>query len=67
MGAGFDSTYFRLRSSGLLEGVVFVEIDFLDVAVRKANIIRDRKLLEDVLRSGDKSDLEIKENNYMGK
>ncbi|KAL3831855.1 hypothetical protein ACJMK2_023552 [Sinanodonta woodiana] len=39
LGAGFDSTYFRLKHQNLLEEVTFCEIDFPDVVRRKKEII----------------------------
>ncbi|XP_068602852.1 tRNA wybutosine-synthesizing protein 4 [Brachionichthys hirsutus] len=39
LGAGFDSLYFRLHSDGALDRTVIFELDFPDVAQRKAAII----------------------------
>lgn len=39
LGAGSDSLYFRLKASGLLAGAGVWEVDFLDVAKRKAERI----------------------------
>ncbi|KAK3589042.1 hypothetical protein CHS0354_007991 [Potamilus streckersoni] len=39
LGAGFDSTYFRLKHQNLLEEVTFCEIDFPDVVRRKKETI----------------------------
>uniref|UniRef100_A0A668B046 tRNA wybutosine-synthesizing protein 4 n=1 Tax=Myripristis murdjan TaxID=586833 RepID=A0A668B046_9TELE len=39
LGAGFDSLYFRLHAEGLLDRAVVFEVDFPDVARRKAALI----------------------------
>lgn len=39
LGAGFDSTFFRLKSLGLIENCIFYEVDFPKVVKRKADII----------------------------
>ncbi|KAF7655661.1 hypothetical protein LDENG_00052610 [Lucifuga dentata] len=39
LGAGFDSLYFRLHADGALNEAVVFEVDFLDVARRKAALI----------------------------
>ncbi|XP_030643412.1 tRNA wybutosine-synthesizing protein 4 [Chanos chanos] len=49
LGAGFDSLYFRLHSEGPLEGMVVFEVDFPDVAQRKAALIRGNTALKDAL------------------
>ncbi|XP_004623556.1 tRNA wybutosine-synthesizing protein 4 [Octodon degus] len=41
LGAGSDSLYFRLKASGLLTGAGVWEVDFLDVAKRKAERITE--------------------------
>lgn len=41
LGAGSDSLYFRLRSAGLLAGAAVWDVDFPEVARRKAERIRD--------------------------
>ncbi|XP_035689312.1 tRNA wybutosine-synthesizing protein 4-like [Branchiostoma floridae] len=45
LGAGFDSTYFRLKSEGLLENTVFYEVDFPEVTQRKSDMIQAYELL----------------------
>ncbi|XP_066542635.1 tRNA wybutosine-synthesizing protein 4 [Hoplias malabaricus] len=49
LGAGFDSLYFRLRAERALEHVVVFEVDFPDVAKRKAALINSSVLLKDAL------------------
>ena len=50
LGAGFDASYFRLRSKGQLsDNDVYVEIDFLPLCQRKAALIRNSKALCDVM------------------
>ncbi|XP_064614438.1 tRNA wybutosine-synthesizing protein 4-like [Liolophura sinensis] len=39
LGAGFDSSFFRLASEGLLEDTVYIELDFPEVVKRKGEII----------------------------
>lgn len=41
LGAGSDSLYFRLKAAGRLPGAAVWEVDFPDVARRKADRIRD--------------------------
>ncbi|KAG5198273.1 hypothetical protein MJG53_012894 [Ovis ammon polii x Ovis aries] len=41
LGAGSDSLYFRLKTAGRLAGAAVWEVDFPDVAERKAQRIRD--------------------------
>ncbi|XP_004466778.2 tRNA wybutosine-synthesizing protein 4 [Dasypus novemcinctus] len=41
LGAGSDSLYFRLKAAGCLAGAAVWEVDFPDVARRKAERIRD--------------------------
>ncbi len=45
LGAGFDSAFFRLQSSGLLSNTTFYEVDFPDVVRRKATIIKNNEEL----------------------
>lgn len=45
LGAGFDSSYFRLKEQGLLDKCVFIEVDFPDVVKRKQNIINKQSSL----------------------
>ncbi|XP_063069032.1 tRNA wybutosine-synthesizing protein 4 [Engraulis encrasicolus] len=47
LGAGFDSLYFRLHEEGVLEGVTVFEVDFPNVAQRKAALIRSDPQLKD--------------------
>ncbi|NWW84325.1 TYW4 protein, partial [Rhynochetos jubatus] len=54
LGAGFDSLYFRLKDLGLLHRTVVYEVDFPDVACRKAALIgRTRELSALVGDSGE--------------
>ncbi|KAI1885314.1 hypothetical protein AGOR_G00218870 [Albula goreensis] len=53
LGAGFDSLYFRLHAEGALEKVVVFEVDFPDVAQRKAALINGSSHLREVLRDWD--------------
>uniref|UniRef100_A0A8C4QQS5 tRNA wybutosine-synthesizing protein 4 n=2 Tax=Eptatretus burgeri TaxID=7764 RepID=A0A8C4QQS5_EPTBU len=39
LGAGFDSTYFRLKAEGLLSGVTMFEVDFPAVIRRKLELV----------------------------
>ncbi|XP_077072010.1 tRNA wybutosine-synthesizing protein 4 [Siphateles boraxobius] len=49
LGAGFDSLFFRLHSEGALGGVTVFEVDFPDVARRKADLINSNACLKDTL------------------
>ncbi|XP_007898284.2 tRNA wybutosine-synthesizing protein 4 [Callorhinchus milii] len=49
LGAGFDSSYFRLKASGELENVVMYEVDFPDVVQRKAALIKNSQELVQLL------------------
>lgn len=49
LGAGFDSLYFRLHSSGVLTGAVVFEVDFPDVARRKSALINSNNILREQL------------------
>uniref|UniRef100_A0A672KR60 tRNA wybutosine-synthesizing protein 4 n=1 Tax=Sinocyclocheilus grahami TaxID=75366 RepID=A0A672KR60_SINGR len=49
LGAGFDSLYFRLHAEGALGGVTVFEIDFPEVARRKATLINSNTCLKDTL------------------
>ncbi|XP_054421488.1 tRNA wybutosine-synthesizing protein 4 [Pteronotus mesoamericanus] len=58
LGAGSDSLYFRLKTKGLLSWAAVWEVDFPDVARRKAERIRDTPELCAVtgpIQSGDPS------------
>ncbi|KAG5851677.1 hypothetical protein ANANG_G00054190 [Anguilla anguilla] len=50
LGAGFDSLYFRLHAEGAMERVVVFEVDFPDVARRKAALINGSDHLKDALK-----------------
>ncbi|XP_062571126.1 tRNA wybutosine-synthesizing protein 4-like [Saccostrea cucullata] len=49
LGAGFDSTYFRLRSEGVLEKTSFYEVDFPDVVQRKNSLIQSNEDLKNLI------------------
>ncbi|KAM9486203.1 tRNA wybutosine-synthesizing protein 4 [Clarias gariepinus] len=49
LGAGFDSLYFRLHAEGALARVGVFEVDFPDVARRKAALIGSNQSLKDGL------------------
>lgn len=49
LGAGFDSAFFRLQSSGHLSNTTFYEVDFPDVVRRKATIIKGNEELRKLL------------------
>ncbi|KAF4109123.1 tRNA wybutosine-synthesizing protein 4 [Onychostoma macrolepis] len=49
LGAGFDSLYFRLHAEGGLGGVTVFEVDFPEVARRKAALINSNTCLKDAL------------------
>jgi len=50
LGAGFDTSYFRLKEKGLLgKNCRYVEIDFPDVIRRKRNIIDQHQVLKNVI------------------
>uniref|UniRef100_A0A1A8IU58 tRNA wybutosine-synthesizing protein 4 n=1 Tax=Nothobranchius kuhntae TaxID=321403 RepID=A0A1A8IU58_NOTKU len=51
LGAGFDSLYFRLRADGDLDRAVVYEVDFADVAQRKAALIAANETLGGMLDS----------------
>uniref|UniRef100_A0A3Q2DE97 Uncharacterized protein n=1 Tax=Cyprinodon variegatus TaxID=28743 RepID=A0A3Q2DE97_CYPVA len=51
LGAGFDSLYFRLHADGVLDGAVVFEVDFPDVARRKAALIGADAALRGMLDS----------------
>ncbi|XP_037543073.1 tRNA wybutosine-synthesizing protein 4 [Nematolebias whitei] len=51
LGAGFDSLYFRLRADGALNDAVVFEVDFPDVARRKAALIASNINLRGMLDS----------------
>lgn len=49
LGAGFDSAYFRLKSQGLIDNVMFCEIDFCDVVKRKHTVISTNSTLNSLI------------------
>ncbi|XP_034042461.1 tRNA wybutosine-synthesizing protein 4 [Thalassophryne amazonica] len=51
VGAGFDSLYFRLCADGALGGAVVFEVDFPEVARRKAALIGRERVLRDMLNA----------------
>ncbi|XP_074660085.1 tRNA wybutosine-synthesizing protein 4-like [Tubulanus polymorphus] len=53
LGAGFDSSYFRLKNQGLLKDVIFYEIDFIENAQRKANLIRNCESLNGLIQESE--------------
>ncbi|XP_076857570.1 tRNA wybutosine-synthesizing protein 4 isoform X2 [Brachyhypopomus gauderio] len=55
LGAGFDSLYFRLHADKALERAIVFEVDFPDVARRKADLINGTSCLKDALADGDLS------------
>lgn len=40
LGAGYDSAYFRLREAGLLESILFIEVDFSKVIANKQQLLQ---------------------------
>ncbi|RXN29035.1 tRNA wybutosine-synthesizing 4 [Labeo rohita] len=53
LGAGFDSLYFRLHAEGALGDVTVFEVDFPEVARRKAALINSNTCLKDALPDWD--------------
>ncbi|KAK5609958.1 hypothetical protein CRENBAI_007764 [Crenichthys baileyi] len=51
LGAGFDSLYFRLHAEGVLDGTAVFEVDFPDVAQRKAALVACNVTLRGMLDS----------------
>ena len=49
LGCGFDSSYWRLKDSEKLKNVTFLEIDFLDVAERKASLVNSKPVLSGMI------------------
>ena len=49
LGAGFDTSYFRLKKLGMLDDCKFVEVDFPDVARRKRGLIQQNSQLQELL------------------
>ena len=47
MGAGFDTTYFRLRDAGLTKNLIkYVEVDVANVMDRKMKMLKKHNLLK---------------------
>lgn len=51
LGAGFDSLYFRLHADGALNEAIVFEVDFPDVARRKAALLASDTSLREMLDS----------------
>ncbi|KAH9520200.1 Leucine carboxyl methyltransferase 2 [Bulinus truncatus] len=49
LGCGFDSSYFRLKSSHLLENAIFCEIDFPEVVRKKRLLIENTEELSNMV------------------
>ncbi|KAL3669918.1 hypothetical protein V7S43_005292 [Phytophthora oleae] len=49
LGAGLDTMFFRLKSSGLLSNCEYFELDFPDVTLQKVSTIKRRKQLNKLL------------------
>ncbi|XP_056015554.1 tRNA wybutosine-synthesizing protein 4-like [Ostrea edulis] len=70
LGAGFDSTYFRLRSEGVLTNTSFCEVDFPEVVQRKNAVIQSNEDLKNLIpglkTQGAKKNplIEINTRNY---
>uniref|UniRef100_UPI00358E4E08 tRNA wybutosine-synthesizing protein 4 isoform X2 n=1 Tax=Myxine glutinosa TaxID=7769 RepID=UPI00358E4E08 len=59
LGAGFDSTYFRLKAEGLLNGVTMFEVDFPAVVRRKVKLVASSVELSCCLSSALPNDLSL--------
>lgn len=55
LGAGYDSTFFWLKSQNLTTGITYVEIDFPDVVVKKIKTIKLHPLLKDLIANQETS------------
>ena len=55
LGAGYDSTFFWLKSQKLTTDVTYVEIDFLDVVTKKIKTIKTHPLLRDLVSDQETS------------
>ncbi|GFO34240.1 tRNA wybutosine-synthesizing protein 4 [Plakobranchus ocellatus] len=53
LGAGFDSTYFRLKEADLLSDTFFCEIDFPDLVRRKRLLIENSPELSNLIQKWD--------------
>ncbi|XP_022249699.1 tRNA wybutosine-synthesizing protein 4-like isoform X2 [Limulus polyphemus] len=49
LGAGFDTSYFRLESEKFLCGTKFIEVDFEGVITRKMTCINSHSILKDMM------------------
>ena len=49
LGAGYDSTFFWLKSQNLSTGITYIEIDFLDVVTKKIKTIKSHSVLRDLI------------------
>ncbi|KAL4085663.1 hypothetical protein PRIC1_014999 [Phytophthora ramorum] len=56
LGAGLDTMFFRLKSSGMLANCEYVEMDFPDVTMQKVSTIKRRKPLNALLGLEDAKD-----------
>lgn len=65
MGAGYDSTFFWLKSQGLTDQACYVEIDYPDVVSKKIKIIRAKPELAKLISEGGlQSDQEVDTTDY---
>ena len=64
LGAGFDASYFRLKSRGELVNTTFYDVDFPDVIRRKHNIIRKQSTLTDIIGEFNIEDNVLKSKDY---
>ena len=66
LGAGFDTSFFRLKELGLLQKCRFVEIDFQDVMRRKIAIIQQHQVLKHTIGQFeiDETDHSLKSDDY---
>lgn len=63
LGAGFDSLYFRIAAKSVdFKNIVFIEVDFMDVAQRKSEIIRSQDRLRNLIKH-DNFDRKMGETN----
>ncbi|XP_041366249.1 tRNA wybutosine-synthesizing protein 4-like [Gigantopelta aegis] len=49
LGCGFDTLYFRLKSSGKLTNTVIAEVDFPDLMKKKHTLIKNKPALKELL------------------
>ena len=65
LGAGYDSTFFWLKSQGLSDKACFVEIDYPDVVSKKIKIIKAKPELSKLVAEGGLlSDQEVDTTDY---